>query len=144
MTLDDVAKAVCGLPASQDLWVHPETYREIVNLFPPHQVDLNTTRSAASGLMGSFLGVNIRVSNLVPKGQVLGLKQEEGIWIPPELRIPPENPKPKPSPFDSVESLVEVGDDQWEARNANGQLLMELTERGARELAEERGIPLLR
>lgn len=144
MKLNDIAKAVCDLPQSQELWVHPETYREIVNLFPPQEFDVNTSKSSAWGLMGTFLGVNIRVSHLVPKGQLMGMKQDEGIWIPPELRIPPEPPKPKPSPFDAVESLAEVGEDQWEARNANGQLLMELTERGARELAEERGIPLLR
>lgn len=142
MKLDDVAKAIRALPPKKDLWVHPETYREIKNLFPPQQFDPNTSRSMGlTGLMGSFLGVNVHVSNLVPKGKMLELEPSQSMWLRNEFQPPPPPPA---TPFDAVESLVEVGEDQWEARNANGQLLMELTERGARELSEERGIPLFR
>lgn len=77
---------------------------------------------------GSFLGLNVHTSDLVPRGQLFRIPLHGSDLVP----------IPSGDPMDDVRTLKKVGENDYQALDGFGSLIASLTREGAELLAEQK------
>lgn len=139
LDLDKALKGFLATPSLKRVAVSPRTFcdlqQEIARVTGPMPLsDGNTGLSSGATLWG----IDIVVSNSVPDGKLLMF---DGAGTIMGITSAEPKPSPPPDPFIRVASVKEESPGRWVARDKEGGKVMDLTERGARDLAERRGIP---